>query len=586
MPTATDSVTAQYGVPGAAALRSPQRYLLWLVARQRGRAALGAFLSIVWMVSLALTPYLLGRATDDGLRRGGLEPLLPWIGVLLAVGALTAFVAIMRHRTMTRVRLDAAYRTVHAVVVHSTTLGNELSRRTTTGEIATIGMTDAWVISNTLTVVGPGVGAIVATVVVAFLLFAQSPLLAAVVLLGLPLVVVLIGPILGRLQRRATVYRERQGRLTARMVDVVQGLHVLNGVGGKPIFSSRYQQGSSELRDEGYRVASIASWIPAIAVGAPVVFLAGVTWLAARMVADGDLSVGGLVGAYGYVAFLVVPLATLIESATDINQGLVAARRVVSFLSAAPTAPPANHEAGPVAGTAALHDPDSGVTLRPGSFTAIASALPVDALTIVDRLGGFSPSEVTWGGQRLAAIEPAEVRQRILVADNGADLFAGPLREVVSGRFDRDDAQLVSALHTAAAEDILTAAPEGLATAIAPQGRNFSGGQRQRIRLARAVAAEPEILLASEPTSAVDAYTETVIAQRLRAARTGLTTLVTTTSPAVLDVADIVYFVVDGKVTAQGTHHELLDGVPGYQLLVSRALGESGPDESPTSGRS
>jgi len=561
----------KYGVPGPAPLRSAARYLLWLVRRQWRRAALGAFFSIAWMIGLVLTPYLLARATDDGLSRDGLRPLLPWIGALLAVGVLTAFVAIMRHRTMTKVRLDAAYRTVHAVVVHSTALGSELSRKTTTGEVATIGMTDAWVVGNTLTVVGPGVGAVVATVVVAFLLFAMSPVLAAVVLLGLPVLVVLIGPILGRLQNRATVYRERQGRLTARMVDIVQGLHVLNGVGGKPMFASRYEQGSGELRDEGYRVASIASWIPAIAVGAPVVFLAGVTWLAARLVASGDLSVGELVGAYGYVAFLVIPLATLIENAMDINQGLVAARRVIGFLAASPVNP-MDGEPGPATG-AELHDPDSGLTLHPGSFTAVATARPLDASSVIDRLGGFCRSDVTWGSQRLAAINHAEVRQRILVADNGADLFAGTLREVVSGRRDRDDALLIDALHTAAAEDIL--APDGLATAVAPQGRNFSGGQRQRIRLARAVAAEPELLLASEPTSAVDAYTETLIAQRLRAARTGLTTLVTTTSPAVLDIADVVYFLENGKVVATGTHHELLARVPGYQLLVSRALGES-----------
>ncbi|ONI69827.1 ABC transporter [Kribbella sp. ALI-6-A] len=582
-------MTATYGVPRPGALRSARRYLLWLVGRQRGRAALGSFLSIVWFMLLVLTPYLLARATDEGLRRGGLPTLLPWIGALLATGVLTAFVSILRHRTMTKVRLDGAYRTVHAVVVHSTVLGNELNRKATTGELATIGISDASVIGNTLAVVGPGVGAVVACVVVALLLFSMSPLLAVVVLLGLPVIAVLIGPILGRLQNRATVYRERQGHLTARLVDIVQGLHVLNGVGGKPRFASRYAQGSGELRDEGYRVAAIASWIPAIGVGAPVVFLAGVTWLAARMVVAGDLSVGELIGAYGYVAFLVVPLAALIESASDINQGLVAARRVVDFLGARPDSQQVAGEPGPAAG-AVLRDPDSGVTLQPGSFTAVASARPGDALVVIDRLGGFTRSEVTWGSRRLAAIDPAEVRRRILVADNGADLFAGTLREVVSGRVDRDDALLVDALHTAAADDILAAAPDGLATRVAPQGRNFSGGQRQRIRLARAVAAEPELLLASEPTSAVDAYTETLIAQRLRAARAELTTLVATTSPAVLDVADVVHFLADGKVVATGTHHELLDAVPGYQLLVSRALGESAPDqdsgETPTSRRS
>lgn len=100
----------------------------------------------------------------------------------------------------------------------------------------------------------------------------------------------------------------------------------------------------------------------------------------------------------------------------------------------------------------------------------------------------------------------------------------------------------------------------------------MSGGQRQRVRLARALLADPEVLLAAEPTSAVDAHTEAVIADRLCDARSGRTTLVTTTSPLLLDRADIVHYLVNGRVAATGTHRELLDSQPGYRRLVSRGL--------------
>jgi ABC-type multidrug transport system fused ATPase/permease subunit len=105
---------------------------------------------------------------------------------------------------------------------------------------------------------------------------------------------------------------------------------------------------------------------------------------------------------------------------------------------------------------------------------------------------------------------------------------------------------------------------------VAEGGREFSGGQQQRLRLARALAAEPEVLILVEPTSAVDAHTEARIAQRLGPARRGRTTVVCTTSPLVLDRVDQVAFVVDGQVVAEGTHEELLAAEPNYRATVTR----------------
>ena len=112
--------------------------------------------------------------------------------------------------------------------------------------------------------------------------------------------------------------------------------------------------------------------------------------------------------------------------------------------------------------------------------------------------------------------------------------------------------------------------PEGLDSLIDAQGRNLSGGQRQRVRLARALFADPEVLLAAEPTSALDAHTEATVADRLRRARDGRTTVLTTASPLVLGRADTVCYLVDGKLAATGSHHRLLAEEPGYRALVAR----------------
>ncbi|WP_219418503.1 ATP-binding cassette domain-containing protein, partial [Pseudonocardia nigra] len=194
---------------------------------------------------------------------------------------------------------------------------------------------------------------------------------------------------------------------------------------------------------------------------------------------------------------------------------------------------------------------------------------PAGPPAVVDRLGGYASGRVDWGGVALHRVPLTEVRRRILVAEHDAHLFAGPLREALGST----DGGAAAALRVAAAEDIAETLPGGLGAPIDDGARTLSGGQRQRIRLARAVLADPEVLLLADPTSAVDAHTEATIAERLRTARQGRTTLVTTTSPLLLARADAVAFLVDGRLAATGSHDDLLDTEPAYRELVLRGDG-------------
>ncbi|MFM9446874.1 ABC transporter ATP-binding protein [Streptomyces acidiscabies] len=563
-----------YADPGTPDCKGGAGYLWWLTRCQLGRALAGAALSSLWMVLLAAAPWMISQAVDEGLEPGDMGALAWWSTALFVVGAFNAWLSIMRHRTMTRLRMDANFRTVKVVVRQAVRLGAALPRRTVAGEVVTIGVGDVQTIAFSLTPIGPGIGAIVMYVVVAALLLDVSPLLAAVVLTGMPVLALLVGPLMARLQGAETEYRERQRLLTARIGDLAGGLRVLNGLGGKGLFADGFRRDSAHLREQGYRVGAVTSWIQALGVGLPTLFLSVVTWLAARLAAQGEITVGQLVSVYGFVAVLVVPVSFLVELGYQLSRGVVAARRVVRLLELEPDPDVPSAEA--PFGAAELYDPVSGVRVRPGESTAVVCARPADGAVIVDRFGRYLPSDVTWGEVRLDSVPLASVRERILVADNEADLFAETLREMVSGREARDAGEITRAVWGAASEDIVRGLPDGLDSAVSARGRSLSGGQRQRVRLVRALLADPEVLLAVEPTSALDAHTEAAIAARLREGRAGRTTVVTSTSPLLLDRVDRVQYVVEGRVVAVGTHRELLEGEAGYRELVAR---DAGADE-------
>ncbi|GLZ02228.1 ABC transporter ATP-binding protein [Actinoplanes sp. NBRC 103695] len=530
--------------------------------------ALGAGFGTLWFASLAATPYLLAKAIDNGLSAHDTAVLVAWSAGVLALGAGSAVLGIMRHRSMTKLRTHAGLMTADLVLEHATRLGAALPRRLTAGEVVTIGISDVWVVGRAMNVLGVGVAGTISYATIAVLLFRTSPLLAVVVLAGVPVLGVVVGPLLTRMQAAGQRYRERQGVLAGRLVDVLGGLGVLNGLGGKETHLARYRAESAGLRDQGYRVDVTASWVGALGTGLPVIFLAVVTWISARMAAAGEITIGELVAVYGWTAILAIPVDVMIFCGMDVTRGLVAARRVVGFLRV--PVEPVDGEPAPE-GPGPLRDPVSGVTAEPGRFTALAVARTAEAEAVLDRLGRYGATDATWSDRRLDRIAQPEIRDRVMVATHDADLFAGTLREVVAGREEPDDDRVRRAIDAAVAHDVAA----DLERPVEWRGRNLSGGQRQRLRLARALHADPEMLLAAEPTSAVDAHTEAAIAQRLTDIRSGRGTVLATTSPVLLARADVVHYLVGGRVAASGTHQHLLETEQGYRELVTRVFDEA-----------
>jgi ABC-type multidrug transport system fused ATPase/permease subunit len=534
-----------YADPGEPDTRSPGRFLWWLVLAQKRHTAAGSLWGSLWMCGLILPPYLVSRALDAIAARDT-AAFAWWIAALLAAGVASAVLAWLRHQTMTLARGDAMYRTVQVVVRHTARLGAEFPRRLSAGDLASVQATDILRVARVMTLTGPGVGAVAAYALTAVVLFDISWLLAIVVLLGVPVIALSLGPLLAGLREREVGYRERQGGLTARAADIVAGLRVLRGIGGGAEFSRRYRAESRELVADGYRVGAITSWVYAAAAGLPALFLAAVTWIAARMAASGEVTAGEVVAVYGYVAILVVPVAFLVEGADDLARGLVSAARVVEVL----TVPVPEPGTTPVPEGAVVVD-RSGLTVLPGELTAVVAADPAAP----ERLAGYQPG-ATWGGVPVA--EVADLRSRVLLADDSAHLFPGPLRAVLGGGDPSE------AIRAAAADDVVEGLPHGLDTVVQDHGSDLSGGQRQRVRLARALHTDPEVLILVEPASAVDAHTEAAIGAGIAACRKGRTTVLFTASPLLLRHADRVCF-----GDREGRHEDLM-ALPAYREVVDR----------------
>jgi ABC-type multidrug transport system fused ATPase/permease subunit len=557
--------------PGTPDHRSPMRYLLWTARSQAATMAGGVAFGVVWMVTQALMPATIGKAIDGGLAGGHVRDLLFWSGALFLLGIVQAGSGVMRHRFAVVNWLGAAFRTVQITSRQAARLGATLPKRLATGEIVSVGVADIAHIGDSMEITARGTGAIVSIAVVGVILLMTSLPLGLIVLIGVPLLAVAIALLLRPLHHRQRHQRDLQGELATRASDIVAGLRVLRGIGGERLFARRYQEESQALRGAGVRVASTESLLNGAEILLPGILVALVTWIGARFALDGRVSVGQLVSFYGYAIFLIEPIRTITEAAGKITKGHVAARRVVRILAIDPEI----EDLGTAARAAGdLVDAASGLAVRPDRLTAIAATAPEDAQAIADRLGRFSEGEVTWGGVPLRDLPLAAVREAVLVADNDARLFSGRLAdELASARGPARDPggdRVRAALRAACAEDVVAELPDGLAADVEEGGREFSGGQQQRLRLARALLADPDVLILVEPTSAVDAHTEARIAGRLAAFRRRRTTVVCTTSPLVLDHADEVAFVDDGKVVAVGAHRDLLATTPRYCATVTR----------------
>ncbi|WP_394939342.1 ABC transporter transmembrane domain-containing protein [Psychromicrobium sp. YIM B11713] len=554
-------------------VRSPVRYLAWLGLQQLPSLAAGVLFGSLWLLAQALMPLVLGWAIDYGINERNWNTLLLCAAGIVLLGALQAVFAVLRHRIAVSNWLQASFRSVQLIGHKISRTGAALPRAISTGELVNTAASDATRIGQIYDLTARLSGALLSYLLVSLLIWQISWGLGLTVLLGVPVCCALLLFIIRPLQARQREQREMAGKMTAVGADTVAGLRVLRGIGGEHIFVSRYRERSQQTRFSGNKVARSVATLEGTQLLVTGGFSVLFTWLGAAMALRGEISTGELISLYGFAVFLVTPVRILSEMVSAAIRGYVGARKTIAVLST----PPAFHDVGITAAPSeptVLRDSASGATLHPGRLTALVSQLPAASAELAERLGRFDDAVLTehpvfWGSTDTREIRLAELRRRIVLSEADPQLFSGSLRELLDPAAKNSDQRILGTLENTSSLDILDGLPEGLDHQVTERGRGFSGGQRQRLALCRALLSDAETLLLVEPTSAVDAHTEARIAANLHQARAGKTTLLVTASPLLLGVADEVLFMVDGKISARGTHRELLQ-LAEYRGVVIR----------------
>ncbi|MFD0276334.1 ABC transporter transmembrane domain-containing protein [Kitasatospora sp. NPDC127111] len=569
--------------PGGPDLSSPLAFLRWLQRSQRRGQVLAACWSLLELGCQAALPVPLGRGVQaavdgdaPGIWRAG--------GAALALAALAALGTVLLHRQAVWNWIHAATQVRQLVARQASHLGAGLSRRIATGEIVAVGSGDVEKIGWYVELSARVRGAVIVWLGVSAAVLVVEPVLGLAVLLGVPVLAAAVWPLLGPFERRYSEQRALGGKATELAADTVAGLRVLRGIGGEELFLDRYRAASQKVRSAAVRSARVWSLMQAQQVLLPGLFVVGITWYGAHLAATGRIGIGTLVAVYGATAYLAAPLRILGEAAHAWSVARVSAGRAVRVLSLSRTS--GNHDAELSApGQSDLYDPASGLTARAGELTAVVCGDPDFAGELAERLGGHVPlaegvepsPSVRLGGTELDAVPLAAARAAVLVHDKEPVLLSGTLAALLdvpaSGRVTPAEA-----LAAARAEDVLDALVDGspdsggdaMRAGITERGRSLSGGQRQRLALARSLLADPPVLVLDEPTSAVDAHTESRIAAGLRKNREGRTTVVFATSPLLLDQADRVVLVQGGRAAASGRHRELMHDEPAYRAVVTR----------------
>ncbi|MFG2517177.1 ABC transporter ATP-binding protein [Streptomyces sp. NPDC048584] len=409
----------------------------------------------------------------------------------------------------------------------------------------------------------------------------------------------------------ARLAQDQVGDLTTVVEEGVLGIRIIKGFGRHRSQALAFRELSGKLRGTELYKARLLATILGVIVTLPELAIGAALVLGAVQVADGDLSAGTLVAFLSTALALRWPVDSIGFLLAMSQEAATATERYFEVLDASPETQPqpaaTSQHASATAGREGGHSQEGrnsqegqqgqgglafhGVTFRypdapsdttpvldridlhihPGESLALVGATGSGKTTLtalVPRLHEVTEGRITLNGTDITEMSREELRSRVAVAFEEPTLFSASVGENVLMGGGTTDEDLERAL-TVAQADFAHALPHGTNTQVGEQGLTLSGGQRQRLALARAVVGRPDFLVLDDPLSALDVHTEAAVEAALRRVLADTTALIVAHRPSTVLLADRVALLSGGRITAIGTHHELLRGNPEYAHLMS-----------------
>ncbi|WP_329022522.1 ABC transporter ATP-binding protein [Streptomyces sp. NBC_01423] len=555
---------------GAAILRTALR-------RNVGAMAWGTVLMGLYQAGETAFPIALGLIVEHTLQHRSATALGLSIGALAVIITTVSLSWRFGMRVLQKANTTEAHRwRVRVAACGLQPVARDVDLKS--GEVLTIATEDADQTADIIEVVPLLISSMVAVLVAAVALGLADIRLGLLVIVGTVAILSVLSVMSRRIGASTQEQQARVARAGAKVADLITGLRPLHGFGGNHAAFGSYRRVSTEAKQQSVTVARVNGVYAGTALALNAGLATAVTLTAGYLAFAGHINIGELVMAVGLAQFIMEPLKLFSEMPKYVMMARASAERMALVLSAPPVTTPGNGSPEP-GGSLEIDGLRHG-TLRglefevaAGEFVAVAAYQPRAAADFAAVLALAVPPEayegvVRVGGQALTDLSAEAVREHLLVNPYDGEIFAGTLRTNIDP--SGTSTMFPEAVEASMLTDVVALHREGLDYAIRDRGANLSGGQRQRLSLARALAADAEILVLHNPTTAVDAVTEQLIARNIAKLRRGRTTVVVTSSPAVLDAADRVLVLDDGVITAEDTHRNLLSTDEAYCLAVAR----------------